>query len=656
MISVPATTAAPIGGRGDFDGPYAPQGEEVPATATGTPAPADAGSDALARYGAEHGLHRQAQQQGTSSPPQAAGATAGAAATSGPTDAQRAQAQKLMDEGVKLLMAKDYEAALERFEAAYQLVPSPKILLNKAAALRDMGRHAEAVVAYEQYLASPGDRPRIDEARRAMEDSRSHLGGRTYTAADIVEAKRLTDEGITAYREGRYQDASNAWGAAYERNPNPKLLQSQATCMQQLGANYSAARLYRAYAEADPKIAAEFNQRADRLLERARSEPITAGGQAGGMEWMARGNELLHAHRYEEAIAAYDEGFRTYPSNAFALNKASALLDSGRHAEADLAYGQYLGNPDAPRADEARTAQLRAREHMGGREATITGVAESHRLIGEGAALYKAGKFADALQAYDRAYALNPLADLRYNQAACIEKMGAFEIAALRYEQYLKEAPGTKDADQVRGHITALHDKAKGASREAFDRAQEAYLARDFKGAAAAFVEAFSHLPRPEYLYNQAAALDMAGDAKGAVKAYQQYLNLAPHAADAGKVRARIEELQHSRGAALEKPVDPVADAKLKLAQRDFDKGKQAYDQGRFGDAARHFADAYAHRPFPQFLYNVGASLHKAGDTWGAVKAYQQYLNAFPDAPDATRVRKAIDLLLERIGAGLEKP
>jgi len=293
---------------------------------------------------------------------------------------------------------------------------------------------------------------------------------------------------------------------------------------------------------------------------------------------------------------------------------------------------------------------------MGGREATITGVAESHRLIGEGAALYKAGKFADALQAYERAYALNPLADLRYNQAACIEKMGAFEIAASRYEQYLKEAPNAKDADQVRGHLTALHDKALGASREAFDRAQEAYLAHDFKGAAAAFAEAFSHVPKPEYLYNQGAALDKAGDAMGAVKAYQQYLNLAPNAADAGKVQARIDDLQRSRGAALEKPVDPVAEAKLKLAQQEFAKGIEAFEQKRWGDAARHFAAAYELRPFPQFIYNVGASLHAAGDTWGAVKAYQQYLNAFPDAPDAANARQKIEKLLERVGAGLEKP
>ncbi len=110
--------------------------------------------------------------------PPTAGGSAGASAAGSPTDAQRAEAQKLMDEGVKLLKARKYEAAIERFEAGYKLVPSPNFLLNKAAALRDMGRHAEAVVAYEQYLANPGDRPRVDEARKAMEER-----ARTWAAA-----------------------------------------------------------------------------------------------------------------------------------------------------------------------------------------------------------------------------------------------------------------------------------------------------------------------------------------------------------------------------------------------------------------------------------------------------------------------------------------
>ena len=646
MISVPATTTAPIGGRGDFDGPNAPHGEETPAGAT---APADApaqGGDALAKFGAENGLHADVHQL-VHEPVHGADESV-----------RREQAQNLMTEGTKLLLEHKYEAAIKRFEAAYALVQSPKILLNHAAALRDSGRFAEAMVMYQRYMREAPDSPRAAEVRDVMADLLKHLGGKTYTAADIAEAKRLIDEGTTAYREGRYQDAFNAWGEAYEHNPLPALLQSQATCMEQLGANYTAARLFRDYANADPKPkdAADFSARADRRLETARKEPITASGMAGGMEWMARGNELLSAHRYDEAVAAYDEGFRTYPTEKFLLNKASALLDGGRYAEADLAYGQYLASPDATRVDDARAAQLRAREHMGGREATYTGVAESHRLMGEGEALYKAGKFGDALQAYERAYALNPLADTRYNQAACLDRMGMREMAASRYGDYLKEAPQAKDADKVRARIEKLHTEAFTLSREAFDRAQDAYLKNDFKAAAGAFIEAYSHLPKADFLYNAAAALEKAGDTMGAVRYYQLYLNMAPNAPKADNIRAHIDDLHKANGSQLEKPVDAQADAKLKLAQQAFDKGIKAYGEHRYVDAAKHFAEAYAQRPFPQFLYNVGAARQMAGDTMGAVKAYQQYLNAYPDAPDADKVRKAIHILLDRTGDGLMQP
>jgi tetratricopeptide (TPR) repeat protein len=648
MISTVPNTSAPIGGRGDFDGPHAPQGEEVPAGVGA--APTEGSGDALAKFGAEHGLHADVQQL--------AHPTTHAADGTASTDVQKARAQTLMQEGVKLLMERKYDAAIAKFEAGYKLFPSPNFLLNLGSTLRDAGRYAEAMVKYQEFLQADPQSDRAAEVRATMAETQKHLGGKTYTAADIAEAKRLIDEGTTAYREGRFQDAFNAWGEAYEHNPLPALLQSQGTCMERLGANYTAARLFRDYANADPRPldAAEFAARADRRLETARHEPITAPGMAGGMEWISRGNELLLAHRYDDAVAAYDEGFRTYPSENFVLNKAAALLDGGRYAEADLAYGQYLSNPDAPRADEARAAQAKAREHMGGREASYTGVAESHRLMGQGEALYKAGDFAGALQAFDRAYALNPLAITRYNQAACMEKMGAHEMAASRYEDYLKEAPQAGDAGKVREHITKLHEKAFNLSRGAFDRAQEAYLAGNFKQAAADFIEAYSHLPKSDFLINAGQAFEMAGDKMQAVRYYQLYLNMTPNAPNADKIRAHIDELHKANGSALEKPVDHVAEAKLKLAQQAFDKGLKAYNEGRFIDAEKHFREAYAQKPFPQFLYNVAASLHKAGDTMGAVKAYQEYLNAYPDAPDADKVRKAIHILLDRVGAGLMKP
>jgi hypothetical protein len=93
------------------------------------------------------------------------------------------------------------------------------------------------------------------------------------------------------------------------------------------------------------------------------------------------------------------------------------------------------------------------------------------------------------------------------------------------------------------------------------------------------------------------------------------------------------------------------ADA-LKKAQAAFDQAQLDYLQGKYDEAAKEFQDAYAARPFPQFLYNVGASFHmkgkKSGDAAAYVKAvefYKRYLTEEPQATDKPKVEKAIGVL-----------
>jgi hypothetical protein len=69
--------------------------------------------------------------------------------------ATRSLAQALMIEGVKQLQAKSYDQALANFLEAYSKFPSPKILLNIASTLRDMGRLADAANTYQRYLLDP---------------------------------------------------------------------------------------------------------------------------------------------------------------------------------------------------------------------------------------------------------------------------------------------------------------------------------------------------------------------------------------------------------------------------------------------------------------------------------------------------------------------
>src|SRR4051812_19116284 len=93
------------------------------------------------------------------------------------------------------------------------------------------------------------------------------------------------------------------------------------------------------------------------------------------------------------------------------------------------------------------------------------------------------------------------------------------------------------------------------------------------------------------------------------------------------------------------------ADA-LRSAQASFDQAQSDYLQGKYDEAAKGFQEAYASRPFPQFLYNVAASFHMEGKKTSdvesykkAVEFYQRYLKEEPNATDKARVDKAIGVL-----------
>ncbi len=283
-------------------------------------------------------------------------------------------------------------------------------------------------------------------------------------------------------------------------------------------------------------------------------------------------------------------------------------------------------------------------------QATTTKMDEARKHFDKGQAAFQAGKYHEALEAFNKADALYPHPDFKYNQGACLEKLGKRELAAQKYEAYLAEKPNAPDAATVRTQITKLHEDALKASQSAFDRGRAAYDAGNFKEAAAAFTEAYEHKPQPEILYNIGAAYQRGGDTKQAIKHYQLYLNNHPDAKDADKVRSQIHKLQKKTGDELMQP-DP-----LKAGQVAFDRGRAAYDAGRFKEAAAAFTEAYEHHPQPEILYNIGAAYQQAGDTKQAIKHYQLYLNNHPDAKDADKVRSHIHRLQKKTGDELMQP
>jgi tetratricopeptide (TPR) repeat protein len=93
-------------------------------------------------------------------------------------------------------------------------------------------------------------------------------------------------------------------------------------------------------------------------------------------------------------------------------------------------------------------------------------------------------------------------------------------------------------------------------------------------------------------------------------------------------------------------------DNALKQAQDSFDQAQIDYLSGKFDEAAEKFKAAHTLRPFPQFLYNVGAAYHMKGKKTSdatayesAVEYYKKYLVEDPAAADKDKVTRTIGVL-----------
>lgn len=110
-----------------------------------------------------------------------------ASRASGQTDTDKKQAQALQVAGVRLMDHGDNRGALEKFEAAFRLFPSPKILFNMGRARNELGQAAEAVNDFERFLdeAPYAQKESRDEAERLIKTLRPQLSYLDLTTDDV---------------------------------------------------------------------------------------------------------------------------------------------------------------------------------------------------------------------------------------------------------------------------------------------------------------------------------------------------------------------------------------------------------------------------------------------------------------------------------------
>lgn len=85
------------------------------------------------------------------------------------------QAESLKAEADRLFMSRDYAGALVKLEAAYAADPEPGYIANQGLVLQKLGRHADAVAAFERFLATHPDPEKAQMAESVLERLRPQV-------------------------------------------------------------------------------------------------------------------------------------------------------------------------------------------------------------------------------------------------------------------------------------------------------------------------------------------------------------------------------------------------------------------------------------------------------------------------------------------------
>jgi tetratricopeptide (TPR) repeat protein len=101
-------------------------------------------------------------------------------------------------------------------------------------------------------------------------------------------------------------------------------------------------------------------------------------------------------------------------------------------------------------------------------------------------------------------------------------------------------------------------------------------------------------------------------------------------------------------------PAEPVFDPLH--AQKSIDIGTFYLKKGNYDAAIDRFIDATRFQPKLAIPWKLlGEAYEKKHDNSSAIESYKKYLELFPDAVDAVKVKKRIALLEEKIGQQASK-
>ncbi len=537
-------------------------------------------------------------------------------------------AEKWFDRATKAYLAKDFDKAYSAFMHAYHLLPEPNFLYDAAAAFDMSGRADDAIAMYDRYLAEKPGAGDAEKVRKRIEKLKGDAAG------------------------GKVEETGGTAGHAA-----------------------------------------------------GGETPITATGKEGAKQWFDRAEDQFQQGRYEDAVESFGKAYELEPLPDFVFDQGSALEKQGRPAAAAVAFERYLGlAPGAKDYGEVveRVKKLRAAakadpiadpcaDEAAGPDPTATGAEGAGQWFDKGKAAYAVGDYKAAHAAFMHAHDLLPRAALLYNAGAALQLDGDLQGAIDLYERYLAEDPGATDAPKVRKAIEKLKQKLAGdpgpgqveGSAEAgeaadetpitatgragasqwYERGEKQFRAGRFEQAVESFGHSFELDPKPEYVYDQAWALEKQGRAAAAVAAYERYMVLAPSAPNHDEVVERAKKLHAT--AAADPIVDPWADEAAgpepsgdgkEGGKQWYEKAAAAFQVGDYKIARDGFLRAYELWPRAEYLFDAARALEEEGDTAGAIEMYERSLTQSGGVKDTATAQQHIDNLKQKTAAGTGAP
>jgi predicted TPR repeat methyltransferase len=296
---------------------------------------------------------------------------------------------------------------------------------------------------------------------------RAHAGGwRQSTRPDtLATAAQNFHAAVALHRDGKLREAEELYRAVLEEN------ESDFDCLHNLGLLHAqegrfvdAVGLLRAGARQDPRSVEVHNNLANVLAILERHDEAVAGFRIAialkpdfAEAHNNLGNALAVQGRADEAIGHYAQALALRPDYADAhVNLANSLAESGRLEDAAAHYQQAIaispGNPET----HCRFGDVRNRQRKTGEAAACYERALALRpdfaaaWLGLGQVLHQAGRYDDALAAFQKA---PDNADTWLGRARSLRRLKRPEDAIGAYRQALAKGG---DAEIIRYYLASL--------------------------------------------------------------------------------------------------------------------------------------------------------------------------------------------------------